>query len=157
MGLPAGRVYDAADDDQLALIHANEHQIIRLVAPAGSGKTQTIIHRVLQLSSPKILKILTFGLLPAHGRHRRRPVTRKAAGKQAEVPGTFGPDSVSRADNIATASETVASESTVVAGSVFRRFYRLSDRRNRRRWVLSAFVWHAGGLGILDVDGYPSW
>jgi len=37
-----------ADDDQLSLIHASKHQIIRLVAPAGSGKTQTIIHRALQ-------------------------------------------------------------------------------------------------------------
>jgi DNA helicase II / ATP-dependent DNA helicase PcrA len=54
----------AADDDQLALIHANEHQIIRLVAPAGSGKTQTIIHRMLQLTKtgtrPDRILCLTF-------------------------------------------------------------------------------------------------
>lgn len=39
----------AADDDQLSLIHA-PHQTIRLVAPAGSGKTQTIVNRVLHLA-----------------------------------------------------------------------------------------------------------
>jgi hypothetical protein len=38
----------AADEDQLSLIHA-PHQTIRLIAPAGSGKTQTIINRVLYL------------------------------------------------------------------------------------------------------------
>lgn len=37
----------SADDDQLSLIRATGHQTIRLVAPAGSGKTQTLIHQVL--------------------------------------------------------------------------------------------------------------
>jgi len=36
-----------ADEDQLSLVSATGHQTIRLVAPAGSGKTQTLIHRVL--------------------------------------------------------------------------------------------------------------
>jgi DNA helicase-2/ATP-dependent DNA helicase PcrA len=36
-----------ADEDQLSLIRASGHQTIRLVAPAGSGKTQTLIHRLL--------------------------------------------------------------------------------------------------------------
>jgi DNA helicase II / ATP-dependent DNA helicase PcrA len=31
----------SADEDQLSLIRASGHQTIRLVAPAGSGKTQT--------------------------------------------------------------------------------------------------------------------
>jgi DNA helicase-2/ATP-dependent DNA helicase PcrA len=36
-----------ADEDQLSLIQSSGHQTIRLVAPAESGKTQTLIHRVL--------------------------------------------------------------------------------------------------------------
>lgn len=53
----------AADDDQLSLIHA-PHQTIRLIAPAGSGKTQTIINRVLHLAKkgtrPERILCLTF-------------------------------------------------------------------------------------------------
>jgi hypothetical protein len=46
-GRPALKSFEPiADDDQLSLIHASGHQLIRLVAPAGSGKTQTVIHRV---------------------------------------------------------------------------------------------------------------
>src|SRR5262245_31920591 len=46
---PALKTFEHTDDDgHLTLIHASQHQIIRLVAPAGSGKTQTIIHRALQ-------------------------------------------------------------------------------------------------------------
>ncbi|WP_315718276.1 MULTISPECIES: ATP-dependent helicase [unclassified Bradyrhizobium] len=46
---PALKAFEpAADDDQLSLIHA-PHHTIRLIAPAGSGKTQTIINRVLHL------------------------------------------------------------------------------------------------------------
>jgi DNA helicase-2/ATP-dependent DNA helicase PcrA len=62
---PALKTFEAAaDDDQLALIHAAQHQTIRLVAPAGSGKTQTIIHRVLQQTKtgtrPDRILCLTF-------------------------------------------------------------------------------------------------
>ncbi|MDA9433693.1 ATP-dependent helicase [Bradyrhizobium sp. CCBAU 51627] len=53
----------AADDDQLSLIHA-PHQTLRLIAPAGSGKTQTIINRVLHLAKkgtrPERILCLTF-------------------------------------------------------------------------------------------------
>jgi ATP-dependent DNA helicase UvrD/PcrA len=53
-----------ADDDQLSLIHASGHKTIRLVAPAGSGKTQTVIHRVLQQAKigtrPERVLCLTF-------------------------------------------------------------------------------------------------
>ena len=53
----------AADQDQLSLIHA-PHQTIRLIAPAGSGKTQTIINRVLHLAKngtrPERILCLTF-------------------------------------------------------------------------------------------------
>ncbi|WP_315772311.1 MULTISPECIES: ATP-dependent helicase [unclassified Bradyrhizobium] len=53
----------AADADQLSLIHA-PHQTIRLIAPAGSGKTQTIINRVLHLAKkgtrPERILCLTF-------------------------------------------------------------------------------------------------
>jgi DNA helicase-2/ATP-dependent DNA helicase PcrA len=61
---PALRAFEpAADDDQLSLIHA-PHQTIRLIAPAGSGKTQTIINRVLHLAKqgtrPERILCLTF-------------------------------------------------------------------------------------------------
>jgi DNA helicase II / ATP-dependent DNA helicase PcrA len=53
-----------ADGDQLSLIRASGHQTIRLVAPAGSGKTQTVIHRVLQQAKtgtrPERVLCLTF-------------------------------------------------------------------------------------------------
>jgi DNA helicase-2/ATP-dependent DNA helicase PcrA len=53
----------SADGDQLSLIHA-PHQTIRLIAPAGSGKTQTIINRVLHLAKngarPERILCLTF-------------------------------------------------------------------------------------------------
>ncbi|MBA7469763.1 ATP-dependent DNA helicase PcrA [subsurface metagenome] len=53
----------AADEDQLSLIHA-PHQTIRLIAPAGSGKTQTIINRILYLAKkgtkPDRILCLTF-------------------------------------------------------------------------------------------------
>ncbi len=50
---PALRAFEpSADDDQLSLIHA-PHQTIRLIAPAGSGKTQTIINRVLHLAKKR--------------------------------------------------------------------------------------------------------
>ena len=53
-----------ADDDQLSLIHASGHQLIQVVAPAGSGKTQTVIHRVLQQAKrgtrPERVLCLTF-------------------------------------------------------------------------------------------------
>jgi DNA helicase II / ATP-dependent DNA helicase PcrA len=53
----------SADDDQLSLIH-HEGEIIRLVAPAGSGKTQTIINRVLHAvkkgARPERILCLTF-------------------------------------------------------------------------------------------------
>jgi DNA helicase-2/ATP-dependent DNA helicase PcrA len=53
----------SADEDQLSLIHA-PHQTIRLIAPAGSGKTQTIINRVLHLAKqgarPERILCLTF-------------------------------------------------------------------------------------------------
>jgi DNA helicase-2/ATP-dependent DNA helicase PcrA len=61
---PALKAFEPfADDDQLSLIHA-PHQTIRLIAPAGSGKTQTIINRVLHLakkgSRPERILCLTF-------------------------------------------------------------------------------------------------
>jgi DNA helicase-2/ATP-dependent DNA helicase PcrA len=53
----------SADEDQLSLIH-HEGEIIRLVAPAGSGKTQTIINRVLHAvkkgARPERILCLTF-------------------------------------------------------------------------------------------------
>jgi DNA helicase II / ATP-dependent DNA helicase PcrA len=53
----------SADDDQLSLIH-HQGEIIRLVAPAGSGKTQTIINRVLHTvkngRKPERILCLTF-------------------------------------------------------------------------------------------------
>jgi DNA helicase II / ATP-dependent DNA helicase PcrA len=53
----------SADDDQLSLIH-HDGEIIRLVAPAGSGKTQTIINRVLHAvkkgARPERILCLTF-------------------------------------------------------------------------------------------------
>jgi DNA helicase II / ATP-dependent DNA helicase PcrA len=61
---PALKAFEpSADDDQLSLIHA-PHQTIRLIAPAGSGKTQTIINRVLHLAKqgarPERILCLTF-------------------------------------------------------------------------------------------------
>jgi DNA helicase-2/ATP-dependent DNA helicase PcrA len=61
---PALRSFEpSADEDQLSLIH-HEGEIIRLVAPAGSGKTQTIINRVLHLgkkgTKPERILCLTF-------------------------------------------------------------------------------------------------
>ena len=61
---PALKAFEpSADDDQLSLIHA-PHQTIRLIAPAGSGKTQTIINRVLHLikngARPERILCLTF-------------------------------------------------------------------------------------------------
>jgi len=63
-GRPALKAFEpSADDDQLSLIHA-PHQTIRLIAPAGSGKTQTIINRVLHLAKkgtrPDRILCLTF-------------------------------------------------------------------------------------------------
>ena len=53
----------SADEDQLSLIRA-PHQTIRLIAPAGSGKTQTIINRVQHLAQqgtrPERILCLTF-------------------------------------------------------------------------------------------------
>jgi superfamily I DNA/RNA helicase len=53
----------SADEDQLSLIHA-PHQTIRLIAPAGYGKTQTIINRALHLAKkgtrPERILCLTF-------------------------------------------------------------------------------------------------
>jgi DNA helicase-2/ATP-dependent DNA helicase PcrA len=53
----------SADEEQLSLIHARG-EILRLVAPAGSGKTQTIINRILHAarngSRPERLLCLTF-------------------------------------------------------------------------------------------------
>jgi flagellar biosynthesis GTPase FlhF len=53
----------SADDDQLSLIH-HDGEIMRLVAPAGSGKTQTIINRVLHAvkkgARPERILCLTF-------------------------------------------------------------------------------------------------
>ncbi|QOZ25913.1 ATP-dependent helicase [Bradyrhizobium sp. CCBAU 51753] len=64
----------AADDDQLSLIHA-PHQTIRLIAPAGSGKTQTIINRVLHLAKkgtrPDRILCLTFDNSAAHALRER--------------------------------------------------------------------------------------
>jgi DNA helicase II / ATP-dependent DNA helicase PcrA len=62
---PALKAFEPiADDDQLSLIRASGHQTIRLVAPAGSGKTQTVIHRVLQQvktgTRPERVLCLTF-------------------------------------------------------------------------------------------------
>lgn len=52
-----------ADEDQLSLIH-HTGEAIRLVAPAGSGKTQTIINRVIHSvrkgTKPKRILCLTF-------------------------------------------------------------------------------------------------
>jgi predicted NACHT family NTPase len=62
---PALKTFEPiADSDQLSLIHASGHQTIRLVAPAGSGKTQTLVHRVLQQvktgTRPERVLCLTF-------------------------------------------------------------------------------------------------
>jgi ATP-dependent exoDNAse (exonuclease V) beta subunit len=61
---PALRTFEpVADDDQLSLIH-HRGEIIRLVAPAGSGKTQTVINRVLHSvrngMKPERILCLTF-------------------------------------------------------------------------------------------------
>jgi DNA helicase II / ATP-dependent DNA helicase PcrA len=52
-----------ADEHQYKVIHADE-QTIRLVAPAGSGKTQTVVNRVLNLikhgANPDRILMLTF-------------------------------------------------------------------------------------------------
>ena len=52
-----------ADEHQYKVIHAGE-QTVRLVAPAGSGKTQTVVNRVLNLvkhgTHPDRLLVLTF-------------------------------------------------------------------------------------------------
>lgn len=61
---PALRAFQpSADEDQLSLINA-DGQAIRLVAPAGSGKTQTIVNRVLHLAKngarPDRILCLTF-------------------------------------------------------------------------------------------------
>jgi DNA helicase-2/ATP-dependent DNA helicase PcrA len=61
---PALRSFEpSADEDQLSLIH-HPGEIIRLVAPAGSGKTQTIINRVLHFvkkgTKPERILCLTF-------------------------------------------------------------------------------------------------
>jgi hypothetical protein len=61
---PALRSFEpAADEDQLSLIHATG-EILRLVAPAGSGETQTIINRVLHAAKngtkPERILYLTF-------------------------------------------------------------------------------------------------
>src|SRR5260221_4613750 len=61
---PALRSFEPnADDDQLSLIH-HAGEIIRLVAPAGSGKTQTVINRVLHSvrngMKPQRILCLTF-------------------------------------------------------------------------------------------------
>jgi DNA helicase-2/ATP-dependent DNA helicase PcrA len=74
----------AADDDQLSLIHA-PHQTIRLIAPAGSGKTQTIINRVLHLAKksvrPERILCLTFDNSAASA--LREKVTEQLAGLSA--------------------------------------------------------------------------
>ena len=62
---PALKPFEATpDEDQLSFICASDHQIVRLVAPAGSGKTQTVIHRVLQQirtgTPPERILCLTF-------------------------------------------------------------------------------------------------
>lgn len=53
----------SADADQLSLI-GSSHSTIRLIAPAGSGKTQTIVTRVLHPAKggakPERLLCLTF-------------------------------------------------------------------------------------------------
>src|ERR1700752_3860325 len=61
---PALRSFEpSADDDQLLLIRASG-ETIRLLAPAGSGKTQPIINRVLRLvkdgARPERILCLTF-------------------------------------------------------------------------------------------------
>ncbi|MGB3328025.1 MAG: UvrD-helicase domain-containing protein [Thermomicrobiales bacterium] len=53
-----------ADESQLAVIHARE-QAIRLVAPAGSGKTETLVRRVIERTGkegidPRKVLMLTF-------------------------------------------------------------------------------------------------
>jgi superfamily I DNA/RNA helicase len=52
-----------ADEHQYKVIHADEHTV-RLVAPAGSGKTQTVVNRVLNLvkhgAHPDRILVLTF-------------------------------------------------------------------------------------------------
>jgi len=51
------------DEHQYKVIHADE-QTVRLVAPAGSGKTQTVVNRVLNLvkhgTHPDRILMLTF-------------------------------------------------------------------------------------------------
>jgi DNA helicase-2/ATP-dependent DNA helicase PcrA len=61
---PALKAFEpSADEEQLSLISASG-QTIRLIAPAGSGKTQTIINRVLHLTKtgtkPERIICLTF-------------------------------------------------------------------------------------------------
>jgi DNA helicase-2/ATP-dependent DNA helicase PcrA len=61
---PALRAFEpSADGDQMSLIEARA-ETIRLLAPAGSGKTQTIINRVLHLTKsgakPERILCLTF-------------------------------------------------------------------------------------------------
>jgi DNA helicase-2/ATP-dependent DNA helicase PcrA len=52
-----------ADEHQYKVIHADDHTV-RLVAPAGSGKTQTVVNRVLNLvkrgTHPDRILVLTF-------------------------------------------------------------------------------------------------
>lgn len=61
---PALKAFEPnADNDQLGIIRATE-PLIRLVAPAGSGKTQTVVNRILKLAStgtrPDRILCLTF-------------------------------------------------------------------------------------------------
>jgi DNA helicase II / ATP-dependent DNA helicase PcrA len=63
-----------ADEDQLSLIRASA-DIIRLVAPAGSGKTQTLINRMLHSTTRRPDRILCLTFDNAAGQALRDKVT----------------------------------------------------------------------------------
>lgn len=85
---PALKAFEpVADDDQLSLIRASGHQTIRLVAPAGSGKTQTVIQRVLHQAKagtrPERVLCLTFDNAAAKALRDKLPNNMRLASSRA--------------------------------------------------------------------------
>jgi hypothetical protein len=175
---PALKAFEPiADEDQLSLIHSSGPQTIRLVAPAGSGKTQTVIHRVLQQAKtgtrPERVLCLTFDNAAAKAlrdkvmEHHTLGVdhstfqitTLNAFGFRVlkdyfpkEFKQIIEPNRVWR----------LIREIAYYFPSADQRFHIVPiawafDSRGRRRHIQSAGTRNVGGMGILDVDGDSFW
>ena len=80
---------EQADDDQQAVIYS-EAEVIRLLAPAGSGKTQTIINRALvrmkEGTPAERLLVLTFDNAAANAAFEKLSAQLKRLGTEERGP-----------------------------------------------------------------------